>query len=219
MIDQALSGPLQRSPGIRIAGFNLLPHRQRAARGLRRRRAVECASAAVAGVLAATVWAGWGMFQQARLVDERLALEAALAELAAPVAEYKRLDEARAKARERAALATKLAQPRARLLDVVDALSREPIAGVALHQLKQTDDGFELKASAADSAAPAAWIEQLKGVHGVNEAEMTDLRLVADGAGRAVDVVVRLRWADALAPSLVRRTAFSDRRDSRRSEP
>jgi type IV pilus assembly protein PilN len=221
MTAHALSGnALRPPPGIRISGFNLLPHRQRAARGLRRRRAIECLLSALAGVFAATVWAGWSMFQQARLADERRTLEAELAQLAAPVAEYKRLDEAQAKAREHAALGARLAQPRARLLDVVESLSREPVVGVALHELKQTDDGIELKAGVAGSEASAAWIEQLKRVRNVKEVEMSDLRRVADSAWHALDVVVRLRWDVASpAPSPVRRTAFSDRRDRPGSKP
>jgi Tfp pilus assembly protein PilN len=197
MIARPLWGRSGRPIGIRIGGFNLLPYRQRVARGRRRRCVVECTVAALAGALAALAWSAWDGFEQTRLADRRATLESTLAGFAAPLAEYRRLEGVSAQVSEHAAVAAELAMPRARILDVIDALSRVPPSGVMLHRLKLTDGGVEVGASAADSASSAAWIDRLARVRGVRSAEITDWRLAAEGAGHAIDVAARLQWDDA----------------------
>jgi Tfp pilus assembly protein PilN len=197
MIARPLRGRGGRPIGIRIGGFNLLPYRQRVARGRRQRCVVECTAAALAGALAALAWSAWDGFEHARLVDRRAALESTLAGFAAPLAEFRRLEGMSARASEHAALAADLARPRARILDTVDALSRVPPSGVVLHRLKLTDGGVEVDASAVDSASSAAWIDRLARVRGVRSAEITDWRLAAEGARHAIDVGARLQWDDA----------------------
>jgi Tfp pilus assembly protein PilN len=197
MIARPLCGRSGRPIGIRIGGFNLLPYRQRVARGRRRRCLVECTLAVLAGALAALAWSAWDGFEQARLAGRRATLESTLAGLAAPLAEYRQIEGMSAQVSEHAAVAAELARPRGRMIDVIDALSRVPPSGVTLHRLKLTDGGVEIDASAADSASSAAWIDRLARVRGVRSAEITDWRLAAEGAQHAVDVAARLQWDDA----------------------
>ncbi|MEA3120016.1 MAG: hypothetical protein QOI13_3286 [Paraburkholderia sp.] len=197
MIAKPLCGRSGRPIGIRIGGFNLLPYRQRVARGRRRRCLVECTVAALVGALAALAWSARDGLEQARLADRRAMLESTLAGFAAPLAEYRQLEGMSAQVSEHAAVAAELARPRARMIDVIDALSRVPLSGMTLHRLKFTDSGVEIDASAADSASSAAWIDCLARVRGVRSAEITDWRLAAEGAQHAVNVAARLQWDDA----------------------
>jgi type IV pilus assembly protein PilN len=197
MIVRPLCGRSGRPIGIRIGGFNLLPYRQRVARGRRRRCVVECTVAAIAGALAALAWSAWDGLEQARLADRRTTLESTLAGFAAPLAEYRRIEGISAEASEHALVAAELAMPRARILDVIDTLSRVPPSGVLLHRLKLTNGAVEVDASAADSASSAAWIDRLARVRGVRSAEITDWRLAAENARHAINVAARLQWDDA----------------------
>jgi Tfp pilus assembly protein PilN len=197
VIARPLCGRGGRPIGIRIGGFNLLPYRQRIARSRRRRCLVECALAALAGGLMALAWSAWDGLEEARLADRRATLESTLAGLAAPLAEYRQLEGMSAQVGEHAAVAAEFAGARARMLDVIDALSRVPPSGMTLHRLKLTDGGVEIDASAADSASTAAWIDRLARVRGVRSAEITDWRLAAEGAQHAINIAARLQWDDA----------------------
>lgn len=211
MIARPLLDGTGRPVGMRIGGFNLLPYRRQAQRGRRKRYLAECLAAALAGSVAAALWLAWDAFDGPDRGAERTRLESALAELEAPLARYRRLEREHAQVREHAALATKIAQPRQALLDLLDALSREPSPGVALRRLHLTPDGAQLSATASDSAASAAWIERLGRVPGIESAEVSDLR-VASAAGTGahpIDFAVRLHWhgADAAVRANARRTA------------
>jgi Tfp pilus assembly protein PilN len=197
VIARPLCGRSGRPIGIRIGGFNLLPYRQRIARSRRRRCLVECALAALAGALVALAWSAWDGLEQARLADRRATLESTLAGLTAPLAEYRQLEGMSAQVGEHAAVAAELARARARMLDVIDALSRVPPSGMMLHRLKLTDGGVEIDASAAESASTAAWIDRLARVRGVRSAEITDWRLAAEGGQHAINIAARLQWDDA----------------------
>jgi Tfp pilus assembly protein PilN len=187
----------RRPAGIHIGGFNLLPYRQRVARGRRHRVLIEAAAAGLAGVLAALAWTASDALQRAGLADRRAGLESMLAGFAAPLAEYRQLERISGAASEHAELAARHARPLARILDVVDALSRVPDGAVALHRLELKDGGLELDASAVDSEASAAWIDRLASVRRVRSAEITDWRLAADGAPYSTNVQARLQWDDA----------------------
>jgi Tfp pilus assembly protein PilN len=186
-----------RPVGIRIGGFNLLPYRQRVARGQRRRILIEAAMAALAGVLAALAWIACDALDQAGGARRRAELEATLAGFAAPLAEFRQLERISGQTSERADLAARLARPRARLLDVVDALSRVPDGTVALDRMELKDGGLDLHANALDSEASQTRIDRLARVRGVRTAEITDWRLSAGGAPRSTSVQARLQWDDA----------------------
>ncbi|WP_207004863.1 fimbrial assembly protein [Trinickia mobilis] len=189
-----------------MGGFNLLPYRQRDARRARRRFLVECLVAALTGCAAVMAWAGWEALEHARLDAKREALETTLASLGVPLAEYRRLEGLRADQHKRAALAQKLAAPRARLLDLFDALSREAYSGIVLRELKQTDREVTLIASAKDAAASSAWLARLNGVRGVQAVDVADLRHIAASSGddelgisSTIEFAAHLRWDGAQA--------------------
>jgi Tfp pilus assembly protein PilN len=196
MIARPLASRDGRPAGIRIGGFNLLPYRQRVARGRRRRLLIEATVAALAGVLAALGWSVSDGMKQAGLSERRAALESTLAALAAPLAEHRELERIGALASERAELAAQLVRPRTRILDVADALGRVPLGGVTVHRLEMKDGAVEIGASVADSEASSAWINRLASVRGVRSAEITDWRLAAQGAPYATNVQARLQWED-----------------------
>jgi Tfp pilus assembly protein PilN len=198
-----LRGPGRSSYGRRahIGGFNLLPYRQRDARRARRRCLVECLVAVLAGCAAVTAWAGWDMLERAHLEAKRVALETTLASLGVPLAEYRRLEGQRADLHKRVALVQKLAEPRARLLDLFDALSRETYPGIVLREFKQTEREVTLVASATDSDASSAWLARLNGVGGIRSVDVADLRHVAASPGddglsaeSAIEFAAHLRW-------------------------
>lgn len=183
MIARVLADRSGRVTGLQVGGFNLLPHRQRDARSLRRRRSLECVAAGLAGLAAALVWTTWsttGIFAPERAVRSLHQLEAALAELAAPVAEYRRLERMQAQMGANVERSRILARPRDALWGVVDALRREPVPGIALEQLRLSSRGIEIKASAVDAATPAFLLERLGRIPEVSAAELADLRFHSD---------------------------------------
>ncbi|GLU34400.1 hypothetical protein WKR88_25415 [Trinickia caryophylli] len=180
--------------GLCLGGLNLLPYRQALKRGRGRRRLIECASAAAAGIAAAGAAIAWNAFGDAREAGPRSALAAQLRGLEPLLAERARLDAIETQARERDIFVARLAGPGRDLSALVDALSGEPSPGVALYRLHHTEAGVELRAGATDSTVAAGWIGRLARVPGVRAAEITDIR----GARRSalpVDVVARLEWA------------------------
>lgn len=194
MIARVLVDRSGRAVGLHVGGFNLLPHRQRDARRLRRRVLRECAAAGLAGVAAALIWSATGSFAQERAERSRHRLEADLAELAAPVAEYRRLERVQASMRARSERSRMLARPREALWGVADVLRREPVAGIVLERLHLSSRGIEIVASAVDTAMPALLLERLGRVPGIRAAELADLRLGSgSGAGHgAVAFLARL---------------------------
>ncbi|RKP44042.1 hypothetical protein [Trinickia fusca] len=197
----------------------MLPHRQQAARRLRRRRLAECASSALLGVGAALACNALGPFEMARLTERRAKLEATWSSLAGPLAQYRQLGSRFNDERQHVALSAQFAAPRTVLLKVVDALAGEAGDGVALHRLQQHGDSFELKARAVNSATAAAWVGRLERVRGIDHAEIAELRLV-DGHDHAVELDVRLRpRLDGVEPSQAADAAQQRRVREARSRP
>jgi Tfp pilus assembly protein PilN len=199
MIARALMNKGGRAIGIRIGGFNLLPYRQTVARERRRRLVIESVAAVLVGALAAVAWTAFDTVRQSGQTAQRAALERALAGFATPLAEYRRLEAASARAQGHAEVATDLARPRALLLETFEALGRTPSSGVVLHRIKMSEGGLELFASAADNASSAAWIDQLARARGVRIAEITDWRLAAKGAPHETEVTARVMWDEPIA--------------------
>lgn len=177
MIARVLADRCGRVAGLHVGGFNLLPHRRREARSLRRRRLLECAAAALAGLTAALIVSATDMFAVGRTERSRHQLEAALAELDAPVSEYRRLERMQAQRHAQAERARTVAGPRDALSGVVHVLGREPVAGISLERLHLTSRGIEIEASAADTAAPTLLLDQLGRIPAIRAAEMADLRI------------------------------------------
>jgi Tfp pilus assembly protein PilN len=189
-------------------GINLLPHRQRNARRARRRRIAEWLAAALAGCVAVCAFAVWQTTERARLDAQRAAAERSLAQLAAPLAEHARLARDVTQARVRAARADALSEPLTRLVSLFDALSHEAGETVVMQQLRHREHETELLATARDHASSAAWIKRLNAIHGVRDAEVSDLRRAANPPPRmaqsesdAIEFTARLRWDGARDPA------------------
>lgn len=197
MIAQWLPSRGGKPAGMQVGGFNLLPYRQRDARRQRRWRLFECLSAVLCGAAAALIGTATGSPDEARAERTRAELESALAAFGAPLSEHRRLERMQAQAHERAKLARRLAAPGSALLEVVEALGREPMDGIALTRLRHTRGTVELMANASDGAAPAAWVERLARVRGVRAAEVAELRFASGGAVRGVEFVARLNVDNA----------------------
>lgn len=206
-------------PGLGAQGFNLLPHRQQAARRLRRWRLAECASSALLGVGAALACNALGPFEMGRLTERRAKLEATWSSLAGPLAQYRQLERRLTDEQQQASLSALLAAPGTALLEVVDALAGEAGDGVALDRLEQRGEAFELKARAVDSRAAAAWVGRLERVRGIEHAEIAELRRV-EGQEHSVDLDVRLRMgSDGEGQSLAANVAKLGRVREARSRP
>lgn len=199
MIARALCDDGGRPVGVCIGGFNLLPYRRQAWRARRLRCLVQCAVAVLAGFVAAALYSMWSGSGGETRRAERVRLESVLAELDAPLAQYRRLERAQAQALEQRELVARLVRPRQALFELVDTLGREPNAGVVLRRLDLTKDGLELKASASDSTVSASWVERLGRLSGVASAEIADLRVSAAGGPYPTDFVARLVWRDAVS--------------------
>jgi Tfp pilus assembly protein PilN len=217
------SGQPTRRARAHMGGFNLLPYRQREARRARRRCLIECLAAVLTGCAAVTAWAGWETLERVRLDAKRAALETTLASLGVPLAEYRRLESQRVDWKKRVALAQKLAEPRARLLGLFDALSRPTYAGIVLRELKQTEREVTLVASATDSGASSAWLARLSGVRGIQSVDVADLRHAAasqggDGLGleSAIEFAAHLHWDGAAAKPAEDTGRRADRKGSAR---
>ncbi|WP_233851568.1 fimbrial assembly protein [Paraburkholderia sp. HD33-4] len=187
-----------------LGGFNLLPYRQRNARLARRRCMRDWAVAACVGAAGVLLVAGWQTFAAARLEARRAAAGQALTRLAAPLAEHAKLAQVGQQQRNAAARAASLATPLAHLRDLLDALSFEPGDRVVLRQLRQREYETELLATSSGHLASAEWLKGLGAIHGVQGAEMRDLRRPTGKGGASTEPVIggpvefdaRLRWGD-----------------------
>jgi type IV pilus assembly protein PilN len=185
-----------------LGGFNLLPYRQRNARLARRRRVCEWVAAGFAGCAAVLALAGWQALEKTRIDAQRVSIEHALVELAAPLSEHAKLQRAQDESRQHAARATSLSEPLVHLLDLLEALSFEPGDGVVLRQLRQREHETELLATSQGHLASADWLKRLSAIRGVKGTEMSDLHRpiargnspVEESASGPVEFGARLRW-------------------------
>ncbi|HXZ10376.1 MAG TPA: fimbrial assembly protein [Paraburkholderia sp.] len=186
---------------MRIGGFNLLPYRQRDARLARRRCVTEWLGAAMAGGFAVLAFAGIQWFEAAQLDAQRASIGRSLAELGTPLAEHARLVQAAADRRARAILAETISLPLTHLLDLLDALSGESANDVVVQELRHRPEETQIRATAADHVASAAWLKQLGAVRDATGVALDELHRTVAGpqgdisATRAqVDFAARLRW-------------------------
>ncbi|MEX3814728.1 fimbrial assembly protein [Paraburkholderia sp. BR13439] len=194
----------QRAAVPWLGGFNLLPYRQRNARLARRRCMRDWAVAACVGAAGVLLVAGWQSFAAARLDARRAAVEQALTPLAAPLAEHAKLSRAEQAQREAAGRAASLARPLAHLRDLLDALSFEPGERIVLRQFRQREYETELLATSSGHIASAEWLKRLGAIHGVQGAEMRDLRRPTGKGGASAEPAIggpvefdaRLRWGE-----------------------
>ncbi|MFC0402185.1 fimbrial assembly protein [Paraburkholderia rhizosphaerae] len=192
--------PARRERPVWIGGFNLLPHRQRAARRQQRRRVIDALAAVALGCIAVLALAVWQTVDRARLDAQRVSFERSLAQLAAPLAEHARLTRDIHDARTRAAHAATFSEPLAQLAALLDELAAEPRERVLVRQLRHRDHETELFALAADHAAPASWVKRLGAIRGVKDADVKDLRRATpargavENASDAIGFSARLYW-------------------------
>jgi type IV pilus assembly protein PilN len=179
-----------------MQGFNLLPHRQRDARLVRRRCYIEWTVAALCGCGAVALLAAWQAYERTSLDRESAAIERRLAAHASLLAEHARLVGEASSERQRNERAATLAAPLAHLLDLFDALSQESSDAVALKQVRHRERDTELLAGSSDHAASAAWLNRLAGLKGVKDSDLSDVRR-ATGTSvsqTAFEVTAHLKW-------------------------
>lgn len=184
------------SARIKAGGFNLLPHWQRDARLARRRRYVEWTVAALCGCVAVSMLVGWQAIGRARLDRQRAVLDQKLFALASPLAEHRRLSDEASNERLQNERATMLSEPLVHLLDLLDALSREPSEAVVVRQLRQRGLDTEMLAVSTDHAASAAWLNRLAALRGVRDASLGDLHRAASAtdSSTAIELTANLKW-------------------------
>ena len=187
-------------------GFNLLPWRRRAMRGMRRRVALEGLAAVLVGCVGAAPFAAWRVWQRTQLDGERGAVDRALARLRAPLAEQRRLARDADERRRRIAEARQRAEPFARLLRLLDDLAAASVDGVSVHQVVHRAQGAELRATAGGEAAMAAWLARLRALPGVAAVSVQEMKRSPADGGRAgarqpapLRLTARLAWAGAAA--------------------
>ena len=173
---------------------------------LRRRVAIGWLAAALVGCGCAAPFAGWRVWQRVRLDGERRALDQALAQLRAPLAEERRLVREADERRVRAAASQRRAEPLARLLRLLDALAAANVDGVSLHQIDHRAHDTELRATLSGEAVTAAWLARLRALPGVETVSVREMKRSTSGAVRAgerprepLQVTAQLAWAGTLA--------------------
>ncbi|MDR5855601.1 fimbrial assembly family protein [Caballeronia sp. LZ062] len=196
-----------------VEGFNLLPHRARRRRSLRRQRFAILAAAGLAGCAAVGGVVGWDAFQQARLDDRRIALETTLRASSAHIDEHARLLRTEAERRRAREAAQPLAGPRDRFLALLDALAEAPAPGdVALQRVTQRADEVELAALAPDSQMAARWLKRLEALRGVQSVEVVEMKRRAEtvAPGRRETVASRDSAAERYEFTALVRYASAD---------
>ncbi|KVD73195.1 fimbrial protein [Burkholderia sp. ABCPW 14] len=204
MTPSAASGAVPRDPQIRrawLGGFNLLPYRARDARRARRRMLGELAAAACAGLAGVALWHVGRTFERARFDAQRALMERRLVAWAPQLKEAERAARLRDAERERAALAIGRAEPRARTVDLFDALQRMRYDGVRLRSIRCDGREARLEASALDHASAERWLRELEAAQRGWTMEVAGLQAArtvwgreADG-GRSLTFSVRIRWS------------------------
>ncbi|UXU88162.1 fimbrial protein [Burkholderia sp. S-53] len=197
----SVSGP---APADRagLGGFNLLPYRERLAQALRRRRAAQCGTAILLGMLGVGLWTGAATGLRWRADAERASVEARLRQLQPQVNAATRAAGAAAAATRRGAQAAELAAPYRRVAALLATLARVRGDTVRIDTLRTTPTGAVLDARAASYRVAARWLAGMA-------REQRDWRIDIDvlkpasevpiaSAGMPFRFSVQLRWHDAM---------------------
>nr|WP_176041831.1 fimbrial protein [Burkholderia stabilis] len=185
-----------------LGGFNLLPYRERLAQALRRRRAVQCGTAILLGVLGAGLWTGAATWSRWRADAERASVETRLQQLQPQVDAATRAANAAAAATQRDARAAVLAAPYRRVAGLLAALTRARDDSVRLDALRMTSTGAVLEARATGYRAAARWLAGMAREQRDWRFDMNALKPASDGpvttAGMPFRFSVQLHWRDAM---------------------
>ncbi|WP_179403053.1 fimbrial protein [Burkholderia guangdongensis] len=144
-----------------LGGFNLLPHRERDARAMRRRVVALYGVAMLLGALGAGMWVAGATWTRARVDAERVALEARMRQRHAQLGEAQRTLRLLEAADQRRRQAARLAAPYRSTAELLVLLARFRDDGVRLDGLRITPDGAVLDARAVDYPAAARWLARI----------------------------------------------------------
>ncbi|WP_249744631.1 fimbrial protein [Burkholderia pyrrocinia] len=185
-----------------LGGFNLLPYRERLAQALRRRRAAQCGTAIVLGVLGAGLWTGAAMGLRWRADAERASVETRLRQLQPRVNAATRAASAAAVIAQRGARATELAAPYRRVAALLATLARVRDDMVRLDALRTTPSGAVLDAHATSYRAAARWLAGMAREQRDWRFDIDALKPASDApvasTGMPFRFSVQLRWHDAM---------------------
>jgi Tfp pilus assembly protein PilN len=183
-------------------GFNLLPYRERLARALRRRRAMQCGAAILSGVLGAGLWTGAATGARWRVDVERASVEARLRQLQPQVGAATRAAKAAAVTARRDAQMAALAAPYRYVGELLAALAQVRDGTVRLDALRTTSDGAVLDARAASYRAAARWLAGMAREQRGWRIDIDALKPASDAptatGGMPFRFSVQLRWHDAI---------------------
>ncbi|RAP99902.1 fimbrial protein [Burkholderia cepacia] len=189
---------LRAEPG----GFNLLPYRERLARALRRRRAAQCGTAILLGVLGAGLWTGAAGGARWRVDAERVIAEARLRQLQPQVGAATRAANAAAVVAQRDAQAAARAAPYRHVAGLLATLAQVHDGTVRLDALRTTSAGAVLDVRAVSYRAAARWLAGMAREQRGWRIDIDALKPAPDApvaaGGMPFRFSVQLRWYDAM---------------------
>jgi hypothetical protein len=202
-IRSATGNPALRAVAGEPGGYNLMPHRDRRARVLWRRRALGAACATLGGIGMAAAVAAIDGRDERQLAARRHALEVQLAAHAEQLAEHGRLRTTLAREGDEVAAARRRATARDAFLALLDRLSGAAASGVALTELHRRDGETLLSGRVDDQRQLSVWLSDLRRAPGVASAQVVSLRRAA-----LQDTPADERQDDAAAQMRARRFEF-----------
>ncbi|MCA7980113.1 fimbrial protein [Burkholderia cepacia] len=189
---------LHAEPG----GFNLLPYRERLARALRRRRAAQCGTAVLLGVLGAGLWTGAASGARWRVDAERAIVEARLRQLQPQMGAATRAANAAAVVAQRDAQVAARAAPYRHVAGLLATLAQVHDGTVRLDALRTTSAGAVLDVRAVSYRAAARWLAGMAREQRGWRIDIDALKPAPDApvaaGGRPFRFSVQLRWHDAM---------------------
>ncbi|AXF19361.1 fimbrial protein [Burkholderia pyrrocinia] len=185
-----------------LGGFNLLPYRERLAQALRRRRAAQCGTAILLGVLGAGLWTGAATWSRWRADAERVSVEARLRQLQPQVDAVTRAVDTAAVIAQRDAQAAALAAPYRRVAGLLATLAQVRDDSVRLDALRTTSTGAVLAARATSYRAAARWLAGMAREQRDWRIDIDALKPASDArataAGMPFRFSVQLHWHDTM---------------------
>ncbi|WP_448165176.1 fimbrial protein [Burkholderia cepacia] len=189
---------LHAEPG----GFNLLPYRERLARALRRRRAAQCGTAVLLGILGAGLWTGAASGARWRVDAERAIVEARLRQLQPQMGAATRAANAAAVVAQRDAQVAARAAPYRHVSGLLATLAQVHDGTVRLDALRTTSTGAVLDVRAVSYRAAARWLAGMAREQRGWRIDIDALKPAPDApvaaGGMPFRFSVQLRWHDAM---------------------